>query len=78
MKLWSIFHLRPLLRDLSRIALALEEHNRLLRAHWGIRERSAKAKPIEFGAFDVEAANKRWREELEHGVVGEEADTDAV
>jgi hypothetical protein len=61
MKLWSIFRLRPILRDLARIAAALEENNRLLRLHWGIREKRP-ARPVEFGAFDVEAANKDWRE----------------
>lgn len=63
MKLFSLFAWRRPLRALERIASAAEEHNRLLRVHWGIREKNAHPKPIEFGSFDVEAANKEWREE---------------
>lgn len=72
MKLFSLFRIRPLLRDLARVASALEEHNHLLRTHWGIREKRSPASPMEISSFDVAAANKSYLEQLiAEGVIAE-------
>jgi hypothetical protein len=77
-RIFSLFAWRRPLRALERIAAAAEEHNRILRAHWGIREKPSHSprspRPIEFGTFDVEAANKEWRErQAEIGLSDEDA-----
>jgi hypothetical protein len=69
MRLFSIFRLRRPMRDLTRIATALEELNSMLRAHLGIRD-SRLPRATEFGSFDVDAANELWRKEQEAAEYG--------
>jgi hypothetical protein len=69
MRLFSIFRLRRPMRDLARIATALEELNSMLRIHLGIRD-SRPPRATEFGSFDVDAANEQWRKEQEAAEYG--------
>jgi len=69
MRLFSLFRIRRTVRDLSRIAAALEELNSMLRAHLGIRA-PRPPRATEFASFNVEAANELWRKEQEAAEYG--------
>lgn len=69
MRLFSLFRLRRPMRDLSRIATALEELNSILRVQFGIRT-PRPPRATEFGSFDVDAANEQWRKEQEAAEYG--------
>jgi hypothetical protein len=69
MKLFSIFRIRRFIRAVERIAAAQEELVRIARESHPVKR---KGKPTEFGSFDVAEANKRWREERELQIIGDE------
>lgn len=68
-ELRSLVFLRRIARAQERIAAVHEERLTHDRVQWQ-REVRRNPRPTEFGAFDVEAANKRWAEEQEAAEYG--------
>jgi hypothetical protein len=70
----SVVLLRRIAIAQERLAAAAEETNRILRSHWGIREKRLTPSLTEITSFDTAAANKQWHEERAALGISEEDD----